>query len=783
MIKTNLMYGADVFDNGSVLPDASFFEETSLKSLRIRRPYSQNQLLSSSTWGNAVVPSGMLVGLNVSNPLSNSLSSLDISYGNLEVVRERSFPNSNGVWENDSIGVDFGAGTPQFVNAIRILLGGPASFYTGSTNSKFEGYEVFHSGNNSSWTSLGTFSSVKSITKGEMLFTFPRTQARYFKVHTGSAPDYKVNAFNNAGLVPQKIYFLDTTLGYVFKIKIDLGKNYKSDRVFINSFFHRQERGSVTVESSADDNTYVLRALTMGDLRTPLSSAPTQGKIYWDGKEDSIFLAGNDSLHKYNIIEDSWELVKSDSRFLGASPFSGYDSKNRVLYVLDSNTLSFKSYHLENDAFIDLPKAPFSLNEKSSSTFAQNSFYYIAPPNFVTEAIDALNLQTSLVQYNVITGRWYIHAVRNFTGASLARSLLSLEGVTDSVELLKGYFGSNDDFVLVPGVSSNILVTSINLDTGFSTNRGTGNTFNGLDYFYWNESESSSNLLAVDIDKGFLLSYLSSSGVQPFRLRSVDAILDLNLSNFYGPPSFDSSSAEKNIFKLDGPPLGTAGNVIYSPATQRYYKIGTSDAGGSSTDFVTLDSDYLVTLKASLIEDVRYIKIENNTSTVWPMVWESITVIEEDDSIRYGEGPFVLREDVSFTLDSPGPSKSVTVFNNHENITTSGISFIEPDGSEGSRYYQIGTSSSGTFSGHCIYNDLNGFVCTANNDNYNTDSCGILCSSGTGGPGALDGYLRDFIEIGAISSSGTGGFFVRSFLPSGTLGNDRKFFVHTELYE
>ena len=785
MIKTNLMYGAAIIDNGSSLPDSSFFTNESLRNLKIRKSFTQGQFIDSSTWGNAQAPVDMLFKASVSFPsgvLSETLSSVGVSWGDLTVLKERLSPNG-GAWSIDSFGVDFGA--PKFVDTIRILLGGPAAFYTGS--SSITKFGVYTSADNISWTLLASFPAGVAITKGAALFSFTRTLAGYFKITPESIPTYVLRsvASLSVGFYPQKLFFLDTTLNQELKLKIDLGKNYKATRLFINSHHHRKERSDVVVESSTDDIVYNNHADETGELQEPLATAPIPGKIYWDERKDKILLVGSGALYHYDLTEDSWSLVKSDANIPSSFGFSGYDSKNRVVYLLDSGTLEFRAYYIDEDIFVSLPDAPFPLNDKSSAAFALDSFFYVTPPNRSFEVIDSFSLQMSAVQFSTITNTWKTFLLRGFNNNTLARSLLTLDGVKDVRGIVASFFSKTSPFLLVAGPSVGSFVASIDLHTGDSRFTGTGSStgFFNLPYFNWTENDTSPKMLAIDTDRGFILAYMSNTGLEGVRFRNVDSILDMKFSNFYGPTSSDSLSSEKNLFDVGGPPIGLEGNIIYSPATQKYYKIGWSDGNGSAQVFVSLDSDYLVTMKRSLIEDVRYIKIENTSSTTWPVIWESITVIEDDNNVRYGPGPFVLRKDVEFAINQAGTPEPIEVFNDHSLTTTSGISFLEPDGSEGSRYYQIGATSSGTFISHCVFNDLDTFECTASNTNYNTESCGIVCTSGTGGGGATGEYTTDFIEVGSIISSGTQTFYTRSFLPSGTLGENRKFFITTELYE
>ena len=107
-----------------------------------------------------------------------------------------------------------------------------------------------------------------------------------------------------------------------------------------------------------------------------------------------------------------------------------------------------------------------------------------------------------------------------------------------------------------------------------------------------------------------------------------------------------------------------------------------------------------------------------------------------------------------FTYGRSGTSQSFTV-RNERGTTTSGSSvYIQADGSEASRYFEISDDNT-NWIGHCTNNDLENHVCLASSSNYNTSSCFIRCNQ----------FDRDMLDLGTITSSGTKTCYMRGRFP------------------
>jgi hypothetical protein len=131
-------------------------------------------------------------------------------------------------------------------------------------------------------------------------------------------------------------------------------------------------------------------------------------------------------------------------------------------------------------------------------------------------------------------------------------------------------------------------------------------------------------------------------------------------------------------------------------------------------------------------------------------------------------------------LGLPSEPIQTTVENTGENSTTDTIVFIEPDGSEASRYLEISPDGAVWFP-HCVHNDLSSFKCFVKNNNYDTALCGYLCTQSNGGPLAEGGFTSPSLSIGPILSSGTEVFYSRGHVPGHASVGTREVNVGVEM--
>jgi hypothetical protein len=224
--------------------------------------------------------------------------------------------------------------------------------------------------------------------------------------------------------------------------------------------------------------------------------------------------------------------------------------------------------------------------------------------------------------------------------------------------------------------------------------------------------------------------------------------------------------------------------MSYVSDVKRLYRTGAFELTGSSTDFKYYDSEEFIAIKAPLSANTRYITIDNTTTGHWPMMLNQISIIENNNETGFGTEPasFFVRKNMNFNISNGSNIEEIPIFNNKAVAVPSGFAYIEPDGSEGSRMFEISDTSSGPWHPHCIYNDLNNSQCVASSILYGTSGCGIVCTSGTAGVSSTGYYTMDMVPISAVAS-GIDYIYVRSNLPSFASSNDKPFDIIAEYYE
>ena len=141
------------------------------------------------------------------------------------------------------------------------------------------------------------------------------------------------------------------------------------------------------------------------------------------------------------------------------------------------------------------------------------------------------------------------------------------------------------------------------------------------------------------------------------------------------------------------------------------------------------------------------------------VIGASVTTIE-GTSAKKADFPGV-------SLGLPSDSIVATITSAASEATVDTLVFIEPDGSEASRYVEISDDDVNWVS-HCSHNDLSEFRCEVSNDNYDTVTCGYKCTLANGGILATDGFIAPNLSLGVTAVSGTSTFYVRGNLPGHT---------------
>lgn len=207
-------------------------------------------------------------------------------------------------------------------------------------------------------------------------------------------------------------------------------------------------------------------------------------------------------------------------------------------------------------------------------------------------------------------------------------------------------------------------------------------------------------------------------------------------------------------------------DIVYVPTEDRMYAHGdtikTDTLPRANVLRSTGPMNEMFSIKYFVNKPVKFLRIRPSSSSVWscPIRIKTMRITSTNQEVYDLDAHVPL-------VGEPGEPVSFDINNQLHVPATSAFSYIQADGSEGSRYYQIATTSGGTYKSHCVYNDLPNFQCTASNSNYDTAMCGRRCTQANGGGGASAGYETDQVSMSfspaLMPASGTT-WYLRSYL-------------------
>jgi len=783
MLKTNVFYNAIVTDNGSSLSSETPFSAENISNLKSN---VINDCLF--VWGNAYRGVGFATKSPDATPTSSSFSSFNTSsvYTDGSVPHAQSLLGASGT--SISLGLDLGS--QQYADRIRIIINGAPEYVSLGFYNPGPGdiFRVYSSNDNSTWTLINNWSfSGISVTGGEIVLSFTRTLARYFKV---TMPYGNIQVMHNPNVVLfypyyQKVYILDTTAGYQFKAKIDLGAHYTSPTIYLQTRLKRDHL-NWSVKSSSDDISYSTNSLSFGNTWTSDTSLTTFGKLLFNKKTGRLFCVSTTGIREYNFALETWSNYDVDSTLITyLSIACALDEERNIIYSYSYTANKAIAYFIDYKTFRVLPSLPFTVPSIVSGSFVFDRFFLSI--NSSNQSTYPNRLGSAFLCYSYLDDKWRL---TDFRGLSI--SYMDKHPIQPN-EL----FYNGTEYMLIPGFSNYSASGACLISPSFSsTFSGFGSsTYDGMTIFdFFNQKQGNIStplgggrpLAVLDSDKNFLFFLVHQNGnlgsYGTFE-RRYDFFIDLSNSDIHVFPDNNYGSAGQ-VYHIGGlEPLGS-NSVCYVPDAKRIYRTGAFELSGAGTDFKYYDSEEFISVKAALATNTRYITIDNTSTGHWPMMINQLEVIEKNSELGFGESPssFFCRKNVEFNLTDTSLVYEIPVYNNKGVAAPSGIAFIEPNGVEGSRCFEISDSDTGPWYPHCFYNDLTNSVCTAGSSLYGTTKCGVACTSGTAGISATGFYTPNHVPISA-TASGIDYLYLRGNMPSFATAEDKPFDIIAEFYE
>lgn len=798
-MKTNIIYPKTITDIGSSSP-GTFFDEQNIASVLAGDSFG-----SMAAWGNAVEPAAVIRKNNDTTPTTGSvLTAINSRFSSLTISPDETMDYSVNVWNqsdgNDSIGLDFGSSTT--INALRVIYSLGAAGLSTQLRPCGGNFTIYKSDNNSTWTLIQTEAVSKSLSRGEHIFVFSSPQtARYFKINAGYVvADLSGNSLSDGDCrngVPfeisiNRIYGIDTSRAASIKFTIDLGKPYKASRFFLESFFGRNlDRSNVSIRSSADDITYSSNLASFGGSWTSLASAPENGEPHYSPKDRAIYVLGNtiNTIHKYDILANQWTTTSTGLAAISGSPTfrSAFDAEANTIYSY-GNGKQFYFYNITFGIGGQLPDAPYALGSYTGMTCGSGKVWATQTTSYISgnQGNETYNsLLYLILQYDIYLQVWEeipvvpCSPLTEWPAGPTQPLYIKDESIASGSYGLY-FYGIGPTYPCLYYVRP---YNYIGLYGNFFAYTGFGSIGGGFTFATFNSikfpaisaaSPSQRYSMAYDPDKKRI--YTLGSTTTGGRKRYFDMFYDVNRQNLYAYPGASVTSYGGDTYQFGGT-TGTT-YMAYAPEVRKLYRLGSADGAENSTTFMSYDVDQFNQIKATLSDGDRYIKVENTSSYSWPFIVRHMQVIADTTDIKFQkDAADVFGIDTDLVIGSAGSATSFDIYNPSGSTMTSGTAYIEPDGTEGSRYSQIALTSSGTWVAHCDYNDLTNFQCTASNSNYNTVRCSRACTSGTGN----FGYTRSVVSVPDVASSGTQTLYTRSYVPSTANESDRLARVIVEL--
>lgn len=664
-------------------------------------------------------------------------------------------------------------------------------------SSAYRVFAVFGSNNNSTWTNLGYVNQYASIDYGTASSTFTRGNYRYFVVMrmddaTWIPTQVSSQDCRQGGCYPIStggIEFFDSQSTNDYEMLIDLGKDIYVEQVIIEQdSIKRSMAYPLDISYSKDNTLYCPAYVTWNGgfsvEPNPSELSPATSISNWSAStfygRMMVYCLFNNSL--YVFTEDRFHIFSLDTRTWSTSSVSNVsqyqasitiDTDENIIYGISNSGLFWK-YVIEADKFTFLSGPP------GSSLLGTGSTVTYAPTNKSLYILRGDQVNT-FWQYTPTTDTWTAKANFTTTGTN---------GVRFGSSAVYSEYGP---YIFVTrGVNQQYTSRySINANTWSTISNPKNDGTNGTTYTstssppHWGQVvDSKRNILyriglggyyiapyydiVADTWKGIHQSGSTSGSTGKWWTTLSDKAF---LYSGYG----GSSGQQRGGF-------GSHCGVAYVPGEDRIYVHGDTQlslpslsSDGTFSVAPTVASGFFNTLRMTApleevnqakfqIQDVcRYIKIQPSSYTQGTLIrikrLRITTADQKQDTLDIGVP----------SIGTSGTPKDFTIVNPLSTVATSGSAYINPNGSEGSRYYEIGTTYSGTYYPHCVNNDLDNFQCLANNSNYDTTLCGRKCTIDNGGLSATGGFVPNVMGLTFDTPLNPGEstvLFVREHIPT-----------------
>jgi hypothetical protein len=636
-------------------------------------------------------------------------------------------------------------------------------------------FAVFGSNNNSTWTNLGYANEYTPIIFGTASSTFIRSSYRYFVVMRVNDAIWiptqrSTKDCRDGGCYPIStggIQFFDSQSTNDYEMLIDLGKEIYIEQVILEQeSIKRSMAYPLDVSYSKDNILYCPAYVTWNGgfsvEPNPNELSPATSISSWSASSfygrmmvycpfnNSLYVFTEDRFHIFSLDTRTWS-TSSVSRVSQYQASITIDIDENIIYGISSSGLFWK-YVIESDEFTFLSGPP------GSSLLGTGSTVTYAPINKSLYILRGDQVNT-FWQYSPTTDTWT--AKTNFTTTGTDGVRFGSSAVySDYGPYIFVTRGASQQYTSRYDINANTWSTISNPKN--EHDRGPGSTYTSSPPHWGQVVDNNRNILyriglggyyiapyydiAADTWKGIHQSGSTSGSTGKWWVTLSDRAF---LYSGYG----GSTGQQRGGF---GPHCG----VAYVPNEDRIYVHGDTQlnlpslsSDGTFTAAPTVASGFFNTLRMTApleelnqvkfqIQDVcRYIKIQPSSYTQGTLIRIKrlkITTADQKQSTLDIGVP---------SIGTSGTPKDFTVVNPLSTVATSGSAYINPNGSEGSRYYEIGVTYSGTYYSHCVNNDLANFQCLASNSNYDTTMCGKKCTAANGGISATDGYVPNVMGI------------------------------------
>jgi hypothetical protein len=683
------------------------------------------------------------------------------------------------------IAVDLGS--PKTVDRAVVSLGEALTWLSGGVlNSNLdEVVALYTSSDNSTWT-REQFLSFSGPSRGTLSFSFTPVTSRYVAIafialSLGSPGNAFTQGSNIRSVTATQVYFYDSASFDGYEMDIDLEGDFYVTWIQMESQNPPKfDAHPLVVETKIGNNEYKkasgfylagfndpdpadLFEEASSNHLSPTGSFSAGYLSFYNEIDNSIYNFRGDRFRKFDLGTRQWSVSSARPYFSSGQDLT-FDRGNNTAYGIGQDGVLWK-YDVYTDSWDHLSGPDSSLGPSFSSAFATISYVKKKHALYLTRGGVSSDLDSDarvFYKYSIEDGSWErmadVPGARKFDKFQ-ATSIYDEESNVvflwdfDSSRLRK-YSVASDSWSIQSfseGAMYQVTNNSFSTSVAFDTKRRIFWPFHDPLRFVF--------VLHRAVDGG-------SIGYPLHRVSSTALVASGFSTSFFKGMGFRSLQAGQ------GPYHGVYNSGVYVPTEDRIYYVGSTNSDSSQPNdgviSYTVPLGDIFTTRFAINRTVRNIRIKASDLFSFPLRIKRVKI-----GIAGCESSSCVSSETSLGIPPVGiasSSEEVFFFNNTSNFVESGTAYIQPDGSLGSRYMEISPTSSGTFTSHCVHNDLNSFSCLVDNKNYDTEFCGSLCTVANGGPLATGEYTTAFIDLhleSELSPSSQASVFVRTNIPEG----------------